>query len=340
MVVGFLIVGGTFLGLASVTELGEFYAFQVTGRAAHMGLLSVGLMSTIPKWFVAARGKAVALGSVGNGIGILGFPLFAQILINAFDWRFAATVLGWVVWALALPPIVLFLRRRPEDMGMLPDGKPLQVASSSSISSAAEGANAETSFGLAQVLRHPSFYLLALATTTGFTAFTATFFHMVPYLTDKGFEPVAAVTVVAVWSGSATVGSLVTGFYLDRYDSRLMLAWQLGLAGGAYIILLALNSIFTLIIWAVAYGFIQGGMITTQLVIFANYYGRHHLGSIRGVTMPALALGNAAGATGSALVFDISGSYLPVFWAFAALNLIGMVAAMSARKPVQIAIGN
>jgi MFS family permease len=339
MVVGFLIVGGAFLGLASVTDLGAFYVFQATGRAAQMGLVSVGLMSTIPKWFVAARGRAVAVGSVGNGIGILGFPLFAQILIDAFDWRFAATVLGWAVWALALPPIVLFLRRKPEDMGMLPDGNPLQVAVSSSTFSPTEGANGEASFGLTQVLRHPSFYLLAIATTSGFMAFTATFFHMVPYLTDKGFEPVAAVTVVAVWSGSATVGTLVTGFYLDRYDSRLMLAWQLGLAGGAYLTLLGLNSLFTLILWAVAYGFIQGGMITTQLVIFANYYGRHHLGSIRGVTMPAFALGNAVGATGSALVFDITGSYLPVFWAFAGISMIGMVAALSARKPLQVAIG-
>ncbi len=339
MVVGFLVVGGTFMGLASVTDLGEFYAYQVTGRAAHMGLLSVGLMSTIPKWFVAARGRAVAVGSVGSGIGILGFPLFAQIMITAFDWRFAATVLGWMVWGLALPPIVLFLRRKPEDMGMLPDGKLLQVLVSGRASSPTGGAHRETSFGLTQVLRHPSFYLLALATTSGFMAFTATFFHMVPYLTDKGFEPVAAVTVVAVWSGSATVGTLVTGFYLDRYDSRLMLAWQLGLAGGAYLILLGLNSILTLLIWAVAYGFIQGGMVTTQLVIFANYYGRHHLGSIRGVTMPAFALGNAVGATGSALVFDITGSYLSVFWAFAGVSVIGTVAALCARKPLPVETG-
>ena len=339
MVAGFLIVGGTFLGLASVNGLGEFYAFQVAGRASMMGLVSVGLMSTIPKWFVAARGRAVAVGSVGNGIGILGFPLLAQILINAFDWRTAATALGWLVWALALPPIVLFLRRKPEDMGILPDGKPIQDAVSGSTSSSTGGANGETSFGLAQVLRYPSFYLLALATTSGFMAFTATFFHMVPYLTDKGFEPVAAVTVVAVWSGFATVGTLVTGFYLDRYDSRLILAGQLGLAGGAYLILLGLNSIFPLILWAATYGFIQGGMITTQLVIFANYYGRHHLGSIRGATTTAFALGNAVSATGSALVFDITGSYLSVFWAFAGINVIGMVAALSARKPVQVATG-
>ena len=333
MVVGFLVVGGTFLGLASIKDLDEFYVYQVAGRAAHMGLVSVGLMSTIPKWFVASRGTAVALGSVGNGIGILGFPLLTQLLINAYDWRFAATVLGWAVCALALPPILLLLRRRPEDMGMLPDGKSLQSASSWTPSIVAEDAAMEHSFGLTQVLRHPSFYLLVLATTSGFTAVTATFFHIVPYLTDKGFEPVVAVTVVAVWSGSATAGTVVTGFYLDRYDSRLVLAWQLGLAAGAYIIMLSLNSIPSLITWAIAYGFITGGMMTTQQVIFANYYGRHHLGSIRGVIMPAFALGNAIGATGSALVFDISGSYVSVFWIFAALNLIGMIAAMSARKP-------
>jgi len=148
-----------------------------------------------------------------------------------------------------------------------------------------------------------------------------------------------AVTVVAVWSGSAGAGTLLTGFFLDRYDSRLMLAWQLGVMGVAYGTLLLLNSILMLTVWAVAYGFIQGAMVTTQQVIFANYYGRDHLGSIRGVVMLAFALGNAASATGSALIFDITDSYIPVFWAFAGLNVIGMFAAMFARKPASMAIG-
>lgn len=339
LVVGFLILGGTFIALASVTGLGQFYVLQVTGRAVHMGVLSVGLMSTIPRWFVAARGKAVALGSVGYSIGILGFPFLAQILISAFDWRFAASVLGWVLWALAVPPIALFLRRRPEDSGMLPDGRPLMVAVSADSSFPARDIREEASFRLTEVLRHSSFYLLALATTFGFMAFTATFFHMIPYLTDKGFDPMAAVTVVAVWSASAGAGTLLTGFFLDRYDSRLMLAWQLGVMGVAYGTLLLLNSILMLTVWGVAYGFIQGAMVTTQQVIFANYYGRDHLGSIRGVVMLAFALGNAASATGSALIFDITDSYIPVFWAFAGLNVIGMFAAMFARKPASMAIG-
>ena len=42
LVVGFLILGGTFIALASVTGLGQFYVLQVTGRAVHMGVLSVG----------------------------------------------------------------------------------------------------------------------------------------------------------------------------------------------------------------------------------------------------------------------------------------------------------
>jgi len=339
LVAGFLILGGTFIALASVTGLGQFYVLQVTGRAVHMGVLSVGLMATIPRWFVAARGKAVALGSVGYSIGILGFPFLAQILISAFDWRFAAFVLGWVLWALAVPPIALFLRRKPEDTGMLPDGRPLRVAVSADSSFPARDIRDEASLRLTEVLRHSSFYLLAVATTIGFMAFTATFFHMIPYLTDKGFDPMVAVTVVAVWSGSAGVGTLLTGFFLDRYDSRLMLAWQLGVMGVAYGALLLLNSILALTVWGAIYGLVQGAMVTTQQVIFANYYGRDHLGSIRGVVMLAFALGNAASATGSALIFDITDSYIPVFWAFAGLNVIGMFAAMFARKPASMATG-
>lgn len=337
LVIGFLILGGTFIRLGSMSGLGEFYFLQVAGRAAHMGVLSVGLMSTIPKWFIASRGKAVALGTVGNAVGIVGFPVVAQVLITAFDWRVAAQSLGVALLAIALPPILLFLRRRPEDMGMAPDGRPLITAATPGEMNMEERrAGGEGSMRIGQVSRHSSFYLLTFASTVGFMGVTATFFHMVPYLTDKGFAPGAAVSVVATWSAGAGVGSVVTGFFLDRFDARVMIALQLWAAAALYALLTPLGILPTLIVWAVVYGFVQGGMITTQQVLFANYYGRRHLGSIRGVVMLAMALGNAAGATGSALVFDVTDSYISVFWAFAVLNGAGAAAAMVARKPKQM----
>ena len=332
MVTGFIVLGITYIGLAYVSDLTQFYVLQIAGRAAHMGVISVGLLSTIPKWFVAARGKAVALGSLGNAIGIVAFPFFAQILINVAGWRFAAATLGWVLMAIAMPPVIMFLRRRPEDIGLNPYGivsddekQPNRAPAPSPME--------EKSMKIALVLRHPSFYLITFGTTAGFMAFTATFFHIVPYLTDEGIDPVAAVTVVAVWSACAGVGTIVTGFVLDRYDSRVMLALQLAVGALSYGLLLLLSSVAALVIWAVVYGFTQGALVTTQQVIYANYYGRNHLGSIRGFVMPAFALGNAAGATGSALIFDLSGSYIPVFWGFAIINLFGVVAAILAKPP-------
>lgn len=331
LTIGFLILGGTFIRLGSVSGLGEFYVLQIAGRAAHMGVLSVGLMSTIPKWFIVHRGKAVAIGTAGNAVGIIGFPVVTQALITAFEWRVAAEALGWALIAIALPPIILLLRRRPEDMGMAPDGRALiGGADGNGVSPSVAD---DSSMRLSQASRHFSFYLLIFASTAGFMAVTATFFHIVPYLTDSGFAPDAAVAIVAIWSGAAGIGSLVTGFFLDRFDSRLMLASQLGIAAAAYAFLLPLNALELLIIWAIGYGLIQGAMITTQQVLFANYYGRRYLGSIRGVMMLAMAVGNAVGATGAALVYDRAESYVAVFWAFVFLNGAGAVAAIMARKP-------
>ena len=127
LVGAFFILGTTLVLLSQITELWQFYILEILGRSISMGVIALATSVIIPKWFIAKRGRAVALSGLGIRAGNTITPLYVQLLVNMGSWRLAAAATGLVMWALSLLPAALFLRRQPEDMGLHPDGRPLEA---------------------------------------------------------------------------------------------------------------------------------------------------------------------------------------------------------------------
>ena len=122
LVIAFVILGGTLILLAGIQTLWQFYALQILGRMMSHGVIALAIFVVVPKWFHEKRGRAMALSQMGHRIGNTVTPLYVQILVNVASWRLAAAVTGLVMWVVSLLPVAAFLRRSPEDMGLLPDG--------------------------------------------------------------------------------------------------------------------------------------------------------------------------------------------------------------------------
>ena len=82
------------------------------------------LVTTVPvlKWFVRNRGKAVAYVGLGIPVGALLFIPLTQVLINEIGWRGAWIVLAIIGIVVIVPLAAIFVRRQPEDVGLVPDG--------------------------------------------------------------------------------------------------------------------------------------------------------------------------------------------------------------------------
>ena len=132
---GFLLIGGAMVSMAFVNSLWQFYIAMIVGRAVVQGAITLGMMVTVSKWFVRQRGRAIALSGLGTRVGNGVSPLYSQGLVTGFGWRPAFFALGVITWLVALVPTFLFLRRRPEDMGLLPDGAAASVVGVSGSSS-------------------------------------------------------------------------------------------------------------------------------------------------------------------------------------------------------------
>ena len=122
-----LVIGTTLAGLGFI--LLSFTQSYLMFVLVFMGPLSLGFqagfnqatMATVNHWFRRKRGLAMSIVQTGQALGgVLIFPLVALAVLQ-LGWRVAAFLSGLVV--LMLLPLVLFIRRSPESMGLLPDGE-------------------------------------------------------------------------------------------------------------------------------------------------------------------------------------------------------------------------
>ena len=332
----FAVLGATLILMASINALWQFYLLQIIGRALTMGVLALALGVVVPKWFIAKRGRAVALGGLGQRIGNAVTPLYVQALVSQGSWRLATVVAGLLMWTVSMIPVAIFMRRKPEDMGLLPDGVDpgkAQDREDDVRSSPEQRPLQEISMTRAQALRHPSFYLLMGAFSLVFVAAPALNLHMIPHMTDKGISDGYAVGSVALLSLCAGAGSLITGFLSERITARRTLVGILVLMSLGFIGLLQVNSAWQAIVWAIYYGLSFGGMFILQQVIFADFYGRDNVGAIRGIVWPVQMVFNATGPFIASVAFDVLGSYTLIFLIFAGLVMIASVLILLAKPP-------
>ena len=337
LTIAITIVGSALILTSRINALWEFYLLQIIARMVGMGVVMLSLQVIIPKWFISKRGRAVAIGQVGLTLGNVVTPLYAQLLVRVADWRAAAATAGAVMLALSILPTAIFLRRRPEDMGLLPDGASAESDVTKrhvSSDAAPRLPRSEISLSVRQVVRLPSFYLLVTSFGLVMIVAPGLFLHLIAYLTDRDLSAGVAVGVMAVVAGSAALGSVGFGFLAERYSTRLLLSIDLVLMAGGYVFLLAADSPTLALLWGLYMGLVQGGIFTLQQVILADYYGRESLGAVRGIVWPVQTTANAFGPLASAMAYDIAGNYSFIFGLFAVLGLLAGLCVFLARPPV------
>ena len=326
----YTLIGTTFVLMYFMSELWHLYALQIFARSMNTGVLAVATAVIVPNWFIAKRGKATALAGLGFPAGSSLIPLLIAFIAGLYSWREASLGAGIMILVVSAVPTALLLRRRPEDMGLLPDGGPPERSSNAPSNDLRV---ADRSMRLGQAARHPALYLLIIAISLWWFGRTGVMLHAVPYMTDTGLSDTAAVAALAVHSAIGAVGALIAGFLRDRFSVRYLMAIDFLLNALAFMLLLAVDTPLLAIAWGVFYGLAQGASVTLQRLAFADYYGRRHLGSIEGVARAFTNITQAAGPLAAALAFDLTDSYRAIFTVFVVSNIAAAVLAGVAKPP-------
>ena len=333
------IVGVCAVLLALVTHAWSFYAIYVPGRAVFSAPLELGTTTAISNWFIRRRPMALAWFGAVQGVGLGLLPLVAAMLIDAFDWRSAWVALGVFTLATGILPPLLLMARRPEDMGLAADParKPVESGRDAAEQPSSPGRTSalwrDTDYTVRQAVRTPAFWILAFFSMVGFMAQAGVSLHQTAHYVDAGVSHGQAALVATSFALGQIPGGMVWSAVGRRMPVRLMLAVSaVWVAGGVFGI-----GFTERLVWGIVFGFLfgagVGGLHTLLRLAWADYYGRLHLGAIRGLTLPAQIGGQAIGPVVSGFMFDASGGYLLPFVIFGSAVGLSALLVLAAIPP-------
>ena len=316
MAAGGLVSGVGFLLLGQVRDFWQFAIVRwllISPGDSLMGSLVVNV--SISQWFVRMRGRALALAGMGHGLAKVCMPVAAASLILYTGWRGAWIVFGLVTLALVVGPALLFMRRRPEDMGLLPDGGSVERKDSGPSANKADKARVRPSavndiaWSRREALGTSAFWLIVITFGVSHVGVTGLNLHVFSFVSDQGHPAMVAalvMSIIAVMQFSTPMG---WGLLAERINvARLIMAKFLVQAVG---ILLALSDPGLVSLYAgfFLYGIGMGGTAILAELIWANYFGRTSLGKIRGMGSLITSAFSAGGPPFFGLLFDATQSY-------------------------------
>lgn len=286
-----------------------------------VGVIAAGT-STMPyshvisHWFHKKRGLALGLATAGAGVSAFILPSFAHYLIEQFGWRKAYAILGLMVITISVPVVGLFLKDRPQQLGLLPDGDTVPDNLDESSRKPVEGLSTRAA------LRTKAFWLMATAFFCVSVSVHGCLAHLAAILGDRGATSQSAALATSVFGGALLLGRLVTGYLLDRFPAHYVSAILFSGAGLGILILWngMLGSWAFLAAFLVGLGMGAEGDIIPY--ILSRYFGLRAFGEIYGYAFAVYILGGVVGPLLMGFSFDKLGSYDPALLAFQIAALI------------------
>ena len=333
MEMGVLLMAGGLL-LAPLTSQ-PWHLYLTIGVLVGGGSICLGYSGQslfLPNWFIRKRGLAIGIAFAGVGIGSVTVLPWFQSMIEGAGWRIACVSLGIVV-LLVLAPINLLLRKRPEDMGLKPDGDEFQDAANAPLSNVVDQAWASVDWTLARAIRTARFWWIACGFFCGLYVWYAVQVHQTRYLLDIGFSQ-----NVAAWAlGLVSLVGVPGQIYLGHLSDRIGREWVWCIAGigfaisfAALILLQQTPSLLLVAIMVLSQGVLGYGCTSIMGAVVLEIFQGKHFGSIFGTLMLAALAGGAAGPWLTGLLHDYYGNYTLAF-------AIGIVVALGGGMTVFMA---
>jgi MFS family permease len=335
------------LGLSLATLAREPWQFYLTlGMLVGIGgnFLGYGVQSVIlPNWFVRRRGLAIGIAFSGVGLGSIVLLPFMQVVIARDGWREASLGLA-ILTVVLLFPLNLLLRKRPQDVGLHPDGDPAPASTTAAkANNIVDAAWAATDWTLARAARTVRFWWIALGYFSILYAWYAVQVHQTKYLIEIGVSQMEAAWALGLVSLVGVPGQVIFGAVSDRIGREW--AWAIGCLGFiiCFAALIGLQAgpnpllVYTMIL---AQGFL-GYAATAVLgpIVFEIFEGPH-FGAIFGTLMVAAIGGGAAGPWITGLLYDRSGDYILAFWVALAFSILSALAILlAAPRKVRLVAG-
>ncbi|WP_055083573.1 MFS transporter [Jannaschia donghaensis] len=308
------------LALACLSMASVSGAAALTTTVLALRLFGQGLMSHISavamsRWFIATRGKALSISSMGFALGQATLPIVFVALLAVFDWR--------VLWVGAAG---LVLMSMPVTLRLLRAERTPQSLATEASAVGMDGRH----WTRGAMLRHWLFWML-IPLLLGPPAFgTALFFHQV-HLTDvKGWDLLDYVALMPIFTIVSVSVTFASGALIDRFGTGVLIAIYLLPFAAAFVLIGAASSLVGAAVGLMVLGIGTGAQATVPTAFWAEYYGTRHLGSLKAMAVAIMVLGSAIGPGLTGLLIDKGFDFPAQMPAIAAYFLLSAILAAAA----------
>jgi len=321
------------LGMVACSQSNAIWHFYLLyGVVASLGIALVGYIpnaAILSNWFIRRRGAAFGILNAGFGFcGII--ALLAQWLILSIGWRMAFVVLGTIPPVVVVPLTLLFVRHRPQEMGLLPDGDseagPDIMEVNQESPSPVDNAKTDNEWTVSRAVRDYRFWALFMTSffVWGFGC-SIVFVHQIAFFVDAGYTAMFAASIAFFHGVMSLVGN-IGGVLSDRIGRELTFSLAVGgIIFGAFLLIVIKDTStpWLVYLFAIAFGLGVGGIGPSLTASVADIFHGKSFGTINGLVEAGFAIGGIFGPWIAGYIFDVTGSYT---FAFVILILAASVA--------------
>ena len=321
-----VIIGGAAmagLGLILLSTVDSFLSFFFV----YIFIVSLGynagffhpIYAMVNSWFIRHRGFGFATVGAASSIGGMIMAPFLSYLILDFGWRLGAVIGGIIILAIAIPAAIP-IHRRPEAIGLHPDGCPPQDPEDRK-----EGAPAnrpdQPELSVREALRTWNYWLLFSAITLRIMVTVPLIIHFIPLLAWKGMSEAAGAYLVSLYAFCSIVTTLTTGWLGDRWNKALLCSFGVLPTILAMIFLILTRSPEALFLFPVGLA-ITAGTIPLNWALIGDFFGRRSYGTLRGIMGVGYGMGTCLSPIYAGWIFDRTGGYELVLLTFILAHLL------------------
>lgn len=325
--IAFTAMGAACLFASQATGLFTLFIAFCLLRLFGPGTMSLLANNSLAAWFDCRLGTACSAAQIATAGATAAIPTAIVLLIESVGWRGAYGVFALIIAGAFLPLMAIFFRQSPREMGQIPDGTRFHA------SKRHKPFSYGNEFTVAEAMQHRSYWVL-LGTTTIWSAIgTGLIFHLVAIFQASGLSVQDSTHAMTVMCLMTAVTHLVGGILADRLAMRWLLVTAFVLLTGACIVLTNPSDMATLCLGYGVFGCAQGVTSVVSGTAWARYFGRTHLGKIRGISLTAAVAASAIGPVIMSISADYRGGFADSLWLFAGLSVVCAVSACWASPP-------
>jgi MFS family permease len=293
----------------------ELYVFYFALGVVSGGAGAMPYTDVVSHWFDRHRGLAISVMMLGMGLGAIAIPSVSQRLVATLGWRLAYTVFGFSIVLIPLPVVATFLKERPENMGLLPDGAGEPLISTPVAAS-------DVGLTVHDAVRTSEFWIMVCVLFLVTASVHACFIHLPAILTDRGSSPQLAAFASSLFGVGLFIGRVGCGYLLDQFFAPRVAALLFAAVAIGIAFLGLGHAIWSVCIAAVLVGLGIGSEVDIIAYLTSRYFGLRSYGAIFGWIWAVFGVSGGLGAYLMGFGFDKTGSYImPLIGFFSAAVL-------------------